>query len=159
MNDSNLTLRSCKTAVLVAGMICAAAASAATPALDSALTTATQWVALADNGNAAGMWSSSSGVMQKNVPKDEWSKYLNNIHAELGKAGSREWSQIIRVDNPPNLPAGEYVNVVFVTRFDRTLAIEKISLSPTQGHWVPVGYVVNKVQQSAASASGATPSK
>jgi hypothetical protein len=155
MKYSSSIHRAGATGVLVIASICRGLAFAATPPMDLAMTTATQWVALAAPDSADRMWSSSSPYMQKSVPKLEWEQYLSKLHAAMGNITDREWNQVVRVDNPPNLPAGEYLNVVYITRFERGLAIEKVSLSPSAEGWVPVGYVVNVVQQASKPASGA----
>nr|WP_194270676.1 DUF4019 domain-containing protein [Glaciimonas soli] len=74
--------------------------------------------------------------MQKNISKDDWAKYLNSLHAELGKLTSRGWVQIIRMGQPANLPQGEYLNVIFFR-----VLLMRILLKPY--HWfkmVKVGH-------------------
>jgi hypothetical protein len=146
--------------VLGVGMCGGAQGFAATPPLpsiDSAMVAAARWVALADAGDSGTMWNTSSPFMQSSIPRDGWAKYLGNLHAQMGAATDREWNQVIRVDNPPSLPSGEYLNVVFITHFARGLAIEKVSLSPNGSGWTPVGYVVNPVRQGAQPASTTSP--
>ncbi|WP_050464908.1 DUF4019 domain-containing protein [Herbaspirillum autotrophicum] len=128
--------------------------AAQTPtSVDTALAVATQWALLADSSQGERMWNVSGPVMQKNVPKDEWNRYLAALHGELGRVAKREWVQIVRISNPANLPPGEYVNVVFSSRFSNAPTVEKVSLTQSGGRWIPVGYVVNRVESSPAPAA------
>ena len=66
--------------------------------LDSAVSTATNWAAQADNGQADAMWQASNPAMQKSVSKADWSKYVeidpryfrptevDHLHGDPGKA-------------------------------------------------------------------------
>jgi hypothetical protein len=123
--------------------------------IDTAVAVATRWAALADANQADRMWSMSDSVMQKGVSKEDWIKYLASLQSELGRGGEREWIQIIRISNPVNLPPGEYVNVVFSSRFTKSPTVEKISLVQTANRWTPVGYVVTKLEASPAPAAAA----
>lgn len=125
--------------------------------IDTAIATATQWAKLADANQADRMWSSSGPVMQKNVSKEAWIKYLAAVQNELGTVNGRAWTQIVHITNPANLPLGEYVNVVFSSRFSKAPTIEKISLVQVADRWFPVGYVITKVESSPAPA--ASPAK
>ena len=146
-------------AVLTIGvMLCSAHAYAQTISIDAAVAAAAQWVALADENQAARMWGASGAVMQKSISKDEWAKYLTTLRNELGDLNGRTWVQVVRPGQPSNLPKGEYVNVVFSSRFDKAPTEEAVSLVQTDGHWVPVGYVVHKIQP-AAPAPAAPPAK
>lgn len=120
--------------------------------VDTAIATATQWVNLADANQVERMWNTSGPIMQKNINKADWGKYLGTLQSELGRVNERAWAQVIRITNPANLPAGEYVNVAFSSRFTKSPMMEKISLVQTAGQWVPVGYVVSKIESPVAPA-------
>ncbi|PFH08050.1 uncharacterized protein DUF4019 [Collimonas sp. PA-H2] len=119
--------------------------------IDSAVVTATQWAAMADAGQADRMWEQSGQAMQKNIGKDGWLKYLGAVKKDLGAIGGRQWVQIVRITNPPSLPPGEYINIAFSSRFSKGMAVEKISMIQTTGQWIPVGYVITKIEAGAAA--------
>ncbi|WP_343585976.1 DUF4019 domain-containing protein [Herbaspirillum sp.] len=126
-----------------------------TASIDTAVAAATRWAALADDNQSDRMWGLSDPVMQKGVSKENWGKYLASLQGELGPIGTREWIQIVRISNPANLPPGEYVNVVFSSRFAKAPTVEKISLVQTLDRWTPVGYVVTRLETSPAPAAAA----
>jgi len=119
--------------------------------IDSAVVTATQWAAMADAGQADHMWDQSGPAMQKNISRDGWIKYLGAVKKDLGAIGGRQWVQIVRITDPPNLPPGEYINIAFTSRFSKGMAVEKISMIQTTGQWIPVGYVITKIEAGAAA--------
>ena len=138
--------------VLAVGvMLCNGQAYAQTVSLDAAVSAATQWAMLADANQADRMWVASGAVMQKSITKEDWTKYLTNLRNDLGSLNGREWAEIVRVGQPANLPKGEYVNVVFSSRFANSPTGEAVSLMLSGGHWVPVGYVVRKIQPAVPS--------
>lgn len=120
--------------------------------IDSAVATATQWATMADAGQADRMWDQSGPAMQSNISRDGWVKYLGAVKKDLGTIGGRQWVQIVHIANPPNLPPGEYINIAFSSRFSKGLAVEKISMLQTTGQWIPVGYVITKIEAGAAAA-------
>lgn len=136
--------------VSIGGVLSSHNALAQTASLDAAVTAARQWTALADANQGEVMWSSSSPIMQQSIKREDWNKYLTALQSELGRVNGRDWAQVVRIPNPTNLPPGEYVNVVFNSRFAKAPAVEKVSLSQIGGRWVPVGYVVTTVQPQAA---------
>ncbi|TQK03729.1 MULTISPECIES: DUF4019 domain-containing protein [unclassified Herbaspirillum] len=131
------------------------AAAQSTASIDTAVAAATRWAVLADANQADRMWSLSGPIMQKGVSKEDWVKYLAALHSELGSAGGREWVQIVRINNPANLPPGEYVNVVFASRFAKSPTVEKVSMVQTADRWTPVGYVVTRLESSPAPGAAA----
>ncbi len=133
------------------------------PSLDSAVAVATRWAGQADASQADAMWQASSPIMQKSVNKADWGKYLDGVKKQLGATQGRDWVQLGRVENPQGLPAGNYINVVFVARHANAPAVETVSLAQSGSSWVPVGYVVRPVQQQpqqpAPAAPAAAPAK
>lgn len=125
--------------------------------LDNAVTVATRWAMEADTNQADAMWQSSAPVMQSNIKKDDWHKYLVNLHQQLGASQTREWLQVARVDNPSGLPSGNYLNVIFLTKYAKSTTFETVSMVLMQTGWQPVGYVVRPVQTQAPAPSA--PSK
>ncbi|MFC4764525.1 DUF4019 domain-containing protein [Dyella koreensis] len=130
--------------------------------LDSAVSTATNWAAQADNGQADAMWQASNPAMQKSVSKADWSKYVDGLKKQFGATQSRTWLQIGRIENPNGLPPGEYVNVAFAAKHAAAPTLETVSLAKTASGWSPVGYVVRPIpatQPPAAAPAGTKPAK
>ena len=136
----------------IAVMLCSGQAFAQTASLDAAVTAAAQWATLADANQSDRMWAASGAVMQKSISKEDWARYVANLRNDLGSLGGREWAQVVRLPQAANLPKAEYVNVVFSSRFDKAPTAEAVSLVQTGGRWVPVGYVVHKIQPASATA-------
>jgi hypothetical protein len=135
----------------------AAFAQQAPSGLEKAITTAGKWVAQADANQADAMWKASSSTMQKNVPQANWTKYIGEIRQQAGPEQERVWVGVSKVDNPQGLPAGEYLNVVYATKFARVATVETVSLAKNGSSWQPVGYVVRPAQQPAAAQPQAKP--
>lgn len=123
----------------------------ATASIDTAISTAGRWVALADSNQVDQMWSSSSPIMQKSMSKDQWIQFLGSVHNELGPINERQWAQIAHATNPPDLPPGEYVNILFSSRFAKLQVVEKVSLAQAADRWTPVGYVIMKLESAPAA--------
>lgn len=145
--------------VAAVGMSLAGHAMAQAASLDGAIDAAKHWTSLADSKLGDRMWMSSGQLMQKSANKDDWAKYLRGVQTEFGDINKRDWVQVVRISNPSNLPAGEYINVVFASRFTKSMVLEKVSLVQDGASWVPVGYIVTKAEQVAQVAPGtvATP--
>lgn len=124
--------------------------------LDSAVSTATNWAAQADRGQADAMWQASNPAMQKSVSKADWSKYLDGLKKQFGATQNRTWLQIGRVENPNGLPPGEYLNVAFAAKHATAPTLETVSLAKTPSGWSPVGYVVRPIPASPAPAAPAS---
>jgi hypothetical protein len=57
---------------------------------------------------------------------------------------------VTRVRDPVGLPAGDYLNVIFVSHYTRAVLFETVSLAPGGPgslNWLPVGYVIRPVQR------------
>ncbi|WP_266158675.1 DUF4019 domain-containing protein [Dyella silvatica] len=126
-----------------------------TASLDSAVAVASRWALQADANQADAMWQDSAETMRKSVKKTEWSHYLGTLRKQLGVLQSRDWLQLARVTNPNNLPAGEYVNVIFATKYANASTFETISLEQTASGWAPMGYVVRQMQAPTAATTPA----
>jgi hypothetical protein len=45
------------------------------------------------------------------------------------------------------LPAGDYLNVIFLAHYAKAVLFETVSLAPGADGWLPVGYVIRPVQR------------
>ncbi|MGN6321474.1 MAG: DUF4019 domain-containing protein [Dyella sp.] len=125
--------------------------------LDKAVATAGKWVVRADAGDADAMWKASSPAMQKSVTQADWGKYVGNLRNAVGGQQERNWVAVSKIDNPQGLPAGEYLNVVYATRFAKAMTVETVSMAKTSSDWQPIGYVVREAKPQGAPADHAKP--
>jgi len=115
--------------------------------LDNAVAVATHWVRLSNSRRPDAMWLEAGAMMQRMVPRADWVHYMRKIRLDRGQLVGREWFEVTRVRDPVGLPAGDYLNVVFVAHFARAVLFETVSLAPGSGGWMPVGYVIRPVQR------------
>jgi hypothetical protein len=115
--------------------------------LDNAVANATHWVQLSNARRPDAMWLEAGAMMQRLVPRAEWVRYLRKIRVDRGALTGREWFEVTRVRDPVGLPAGDYLNVIFIAQFARAVLFETVSLAPGSAGWMPVGYVIRPVQR------------
>jgi hypothetical protein len=130
--------------------------------LEKAIATAGKWAAQADANQADSMWKASNSAMQKNVTQANWSKYIGEIRQQAGAEQERVWIGVNKVENPTNLPAGDYLNVIYATKFAKVMTVETVSMGRNGSNWEPIGYVVRPAQspdKPAAQAQQSTTSK
>ncbi|MGF6494938.1 hypothetical protein ABIE56_003136 [Luteibacter sp. 621] len=115
--------------------------------LDKALASAQHWVQLSDARRPDAMWLEAGQMMQRMVPRAEWVRYLRKIRLDRGVLVGREWFEMARVRDPVGLPAGDYLNVIFLAHYAKAVLFETVSLAPGADGWLPVGYVIRPVQR------------
>lgn len=126
--------------------------------LDRAVSTAAKWMAQADAGKADAMWKASSPTMQKSVTQDNWAKYITSLRGAVGSEAERKWVGVSKIDNPKDLPPGQYLNVIYATKFAKAMTVETVSLAKASYGWQPIGYIVREANPNAASSGSAAPS-
>jgi hypothetical protein len=158
-NQTSLTKRVIHGCILSAALLGAGSALAqqAPTGLEKAIATAGKWAEQADANQADAMWRASNPVMQKNVTQANWGKYIADIRKLAGAEQSRSWLGVSKVDNPQNMPAGEYLNVVYTTKYTNVVTLETVSMAKNGSNWQPVGYIVRPAQPSASAPSQAKP--
>ena len=157
--SSSFTKRALQGCALLVALFGAGAALAqqAPSGLEKAVDVAAKWAAQADAGQADAMWKASSGTMQKSVNQADWGKYIAQVRKEAGAQQSRAWLAVNKVDNPQGMPPGEYLNVVYNTKFANAATFETVSMAKSGSSWQPVGYVVRPQQPAKAPAAAAQP--
>lgn len=145
---SSQTKRLLRASALLAFLIGAGSALAqqAPSGLEKAIAAAGKWVAQADANKADAMWKDSSPLMQKSVTQADWTKYIGTIRQQAGSEQGRNWLSVNKVDNPKGMPPGDYLNVIYVTKFANVATFETVSLAKSGSNWQPVGYIVRPVQ-------------
>jgi hypothetical protein len=154
--QSSLTRRVIQGCILSAALFGAGSALAqqAPPGLEKAIAVAGKWVAQADASQADAMWKASSPTMQKNVTQANWNKYIADVRQQAGAEQNRSWVGVSKVDNPQGMPPGQYLNVIYATKFAKVETVETVSLAQTGSSWQPVGYIVRPAQPPHAPAQG-----
>lgn len=157
-SQSSFSKRARQALVLSLALAGASVASAqqAPSGLDKAMTTAAKWVGQADANQADAMWKASSPTMQKSVTQADWGKYITTLRSQLGASQGRSWVGVSKVDNPQGLPAGEYLNVIYATKYANGLTVETVSMAKDSSNWQPVGYIVRKQQPQGNAAPNST---
>jgi hypothetical protein len=125
--------------------------------LEMAIYTASKWVAKADANQAADMWKASDVAMQKNVNQVNWAKYIGEIRKRAGAEQSRTWVAVTKMDNPKGMPPGEYLNVIYDTKFANAATVETVSMAKSGSYWKPIGYVVRPAQPQDTTTAAAKP--
>lgn len=148
---SSATRRMASGALASALLLGAGTAMAQNLDLDRAVSTAGKWVAQADAGKADAMWKASSSTMQKSVTQDNWTKYITNLRGAVGNETERNWVGVSKIDNPKDLPPGQYLNVVYATKFAKAMTVETVSLAKGSSGWQPIGYIVREANPNAAA--------
>jgi hypothetical protein len=158
-NSHALARRVLHGCVLSAALVGAGTALAqqAPAGLEKAIAAAGKWAAQADASQGDAMWKASSPTMQKSVNQANWNKYIANIRQEAGAEQARDWVGVSKVDNPQGMPAGEYLNVIFATKFAKATTVETVSMARMGTNWQPVGYIIRPAPQPAPAESQGKP--
>ena len=146
--------------VLASGLLLGAGATMAQSLdLDRAVATAGKWIAQADANQADAMWKASSSVLQKSVTQENWGKYISNLRDKAGSEQERSWVAVSKIDNPQGLPAGQYLNVMYATKFAKAMTVETVSMAKGLSGWEPIGYVVREANPGGAAVNNANATK
>lgn len=150
---SSATKRLASGALASAVLLGAGTAMAQNLDLDKAVSTAGKWVAQADAGKADAMWKASSPTMQKNVTQANWTKYITSLREAVGTEAERNWVGVSKIDDPKDLPSGQYLNVIYATKFAKAMTVETVSLAKGSSGWQPIGYIVRDANPKAPAAN------
>ncbi|GLQ91804.1 DUF4019 domain-containing protein [Dyella acidisoli] len=140
-------------------LVAASAAMAQSMDLDKAVATAGKWIAQADANQPDAMWKASSFVLQKSVTQENWGKYISGLRDKAGNEQERSWVAVSKIDNPQGLPAGQYLNVMYATKFAKAMTLETVSMAKGSSGWEPIGYVVREANPGGAAVNNANATK
>lgn len=103
---------------------------------------AANWLQLLDKQEFAASWNAASPMFQTTLTREEWVKRVGADRAALGSA-VRQIKSVERV-SPPNLPPGEYVRLVYDTRFSNAGALQEVLSLQKEADlvWRVAGYFV-----------------
>ena len=135
-----------KPATLVAAAPAATAASApaasANPEAENAGKLAAHaWLALLDRQDWGTAWDTSSAMFRKNVPLGSWMDAVPKVRQPYGALVEREAVEAIYKTSLPGQPAGQYVTVLFASKYANQVVQEIVTTVREQdGRWRVTGY-------------------
>ncbi len=112
--------------------------------IQEALTAAEAWLALVDQGDYAASWDAAAEGLQKVVDKNTLIASLETARKPMGNLISREVLSKTFTRQVPGAPDGEYVIILFKTRFEKKeSAVETVTpMLDQDGKWKVSGYYI-----------------
>lgn len=99
------------------------------------------WLLLLDRRDWGTAWETSSTVFRGTVPLDKWMDAIPKLRAPLGNMVERKQVEAVYKTKLQGRPDGEYVTVLFDTKFDKKQVRETITtVRDTDGRWRVTGY-------------------
>ncbi|HEX4781964.1 MAG TPA: DUF4019 domain-containing protein [Usitatibacter sp.] len=133
-------------AALLAGAV-ALRCGAADEEIDTtpAMAAAQSWLATVDAGRYAQSWEDAAKGFRDAVAREKWTPLVESARSQTGNLIARKVRSATYTRKLPNAPEGEYVVIVFDTRFERIPhAVETITpMREPDGTWKVSGYYVN----------------
>ncbi|WP_332815507.1 DUF4019 domain-containing protein [Ramlibacter sp.] len=119
-----------------------AAGKSATEAKENAARlAAAAWLTLLDRRDWGTAWETSAPAFRKSVPLDKWMDAVPKVRADLGPLQERTPANSAYKERIEGMPAGEYVTVVFVSKFaQRELEEVVTAVRGPDGQWRVTGY-------------------
>ena len=109
-----------------------------------AMGAAEAWLAGVDAGRYGASWEQAAPMFQEAMPKIQWETTVDAARAPLGIVISRKVRLMNYTRTLPNAPEGEYVVILFDTRFEnRPLSTEIVTpMKDRDGSWKVSGYII-----------------
>ena len=131
--------------VLAVTMLASTRGMAAEPdATKVAVSGATAWLALIDDGRYAESWKEASAFFKGSIDQPRWAAALDSARKPLGKRLSRTLERATESTSLPGAPAGRYVVMQFKASFQgKGGATETVTfLLDKDGKWRAAGYFI-----------------
>ena len=102
------------------------------------------WVAVIDQDKFDEAWDKGSTTLKLKVPQKSWTAILNATRKPLGKVSSRKLVDQRVAQNPPGLPAGDYMVFIYKTDFSGKKELNEIVtlIQESDGKWRGLTYQV-----------------
>ena len=112
--------------------------------VDEKLTEAVlEWLSHVDGGNYGDSWSSSGSFFRSQVTEVQWITQLSRTRAPLGRPSDRVQKNVVRLEEVPGAPPGEYMVIQFTVTFGKATATETVTtMVDEDGEWRVVGYSI-----------------
>ena len=99
------------------------------------------WLLLLDRKDWGRAWETSSSVFRQTVPLPAWMDGIPQVRADLGTFVERSPAESAYKTTLAGRPDGEYVTVIFLSKFDKREVQEVITtVRDTDGKWRVTGY-------------------
>jgi len=99
------------------------------------------WLLLLDRKDWGRAWETSSSVFRQTVPLPAWMDGIPKVRADLGTFVERTPAESAYKTTLAGRPDGEYVTVIFLSKFDKREVQEVITtVRDTDGKWRVTGY-------------------
>jgi predicted transcriptional regulator len=119
------------------------AAPSESDAVSAAQAAAKGWLAEIDAGRYGDSWEHASTLMRKAVSKSDWEKAASSVRGPVGALKSRTIQSATFTKSLPGAPDGEYVVIVYDTKFEKANAVETVTpMREKDGSWKVSGYYV-----------------
>lgn len=109
-----------------------------------AVEAAEAWLVLVDEGKYGDSWDEAAKFFKSAVKKKEWEQQVKTVRPPFGKAMGREVMGAEYMTSVPGAPDGEYVVIVFKTKFQKKdEAFETVTpMMDEDGVWRVSGYYI-----------------
>lgn len=122
-------------------------------AVAAATREAEQWVEAVDARRYADAWKQQAPAVKEGRTEHDWISEFASPREGLGKPVMRELKRAEFSTRVRGAPEGEYVTVVYLTKFANIpLASETILLSRENGQWMVGGYSIADAEQTPGAA-------
>ena len=131
------------TAQAPAAPAAAAGDAISNPEMERAGQTAAQgWLLLLDRKDWGTAWDSSSSMFRQSVPLPAWMDGIPKLREPLGAFVEREPGDVVYKKTLAGRPAGDYVTVIFVSKFANKAEVEETvtTVREPDGRWRVTGY-------------------
>jgi len=110
----------------------------------AAVTAASAWLSLVDEGNYVESWNQASGFFKAAVTQEQWQQSLRAFRPPLGKVVARKLKSKQYTRTLPGAPDGEYVVIQYETTFEnKQSATETVTpMLDKDGIWRVSGYYI-----------------
>ena len=101
------------------------------------------WLVLLDRRDWGTAWETSAGMFRTTVPLSAWMDGIPKVREPLGRFVERTPGESVYKTTLEGRPDGEYVSVIFDTKFDGKEVEEIVTtVRDTDGRWRVTGYSV-----------------
>ncbi|WP_298923381.1 DUF4019 domain-containing protein [uncultured Ramlibacter sp.] len=102
---------------------------------------AAAWLTLLDRRDWGTAWESTAAMFRSTVPLAMWMDNIPNVRTPLGVFVERQTGPASYKTTLEGRPAGDYVSVVFLTKFDKKEVQEIVTtVREADGKWRVTGY-------------------
>ena len=110
----------------------------------AALTGATAWLGLIDDGRFSDSWKEASSYFRNALSEQNWAASLEAVRKPLGRLLTRRIVKSQEANSLPGAPDGRYVVMSFNTAFEhKKSAVETVTfMCDNDGAWRAAGYFI-----------------